>query len=148
MSSKPASPVDAADRLSRRRARVFNALAFFVLIQQFAFLNMGYGQRLVDHVRFGAWVLTAGLVLFVLTSGGFHLRGRGLRDLMNDEVTRANRGSALGFGFVAAMIVGIALYPFVGVLDASAYDCLRLVVNTGLVAGLIRFAMLERRALG
>jgi hypothetical protein len=148
MPDAPASPAEAADRLSRRRARIFIVLALFVLLQQFAFLGMGFGARLVDHVRFGAWVFTAALVLFVLTTGGFHLRGRGLRDLMNDEVTRANRGTALGFGFVAAMLVGIALYPFVVVLNASAYDCLRLVVNTGLVAGLLRFAMLERRALG
>ena len=67
---------------------------------------------------------------------------------MNDEVTRANRGTALSFGFVAAMVVGIALYPFVGALDVSPQDCLRLVVTAGLVAGLLRFAALERRALG
>jgi len=102
----------------------------------------------VDHVRFGAWVLLAAAALFALTTGGFFLRGRGLRDLMNDEVTRANRGTALGFGFVAAMIVGIALYPFAGALDVSAHECLRLVVTTGLVAGLLRFSALERRALG
>jgi MFS family permease len=148
MDTTPESPADAADRLSRRRARVFSVLALLVLLQQLEFFRHGVGERVVDHVRFGAWVLMAAAVLFALTTGGFFLRGRGLRHLMNDEVTRANRGSALGLAFTAAMIVGIALYPFAGVLGLSAHDCLRLVVTTGLIVGLMRFAGLERRALG
>lgn len=148
MPTETDSPAEAADRLSRRRARIFIVLALLVLIQQVEFFRHGEGEQMVDHVRFGAWVLMAGVTLFVLTTGGFFLRGRGLLHLMNDEVSLANRGSALGFGFVAAMIVGIALYPFIGVLDPGAHDCLRLVVTAGLVAGLMRFAALERRALG
>ncbi len=142
------SRAEAADRMSRRRARVFTVLAFLVIIQQIAFFGHDGSERLVDHVRFGAWVIMAAAVLFALTTGGFFLRARGLRDLMNDEVTLAHRGSAMGLGFTVSMIAGIVLYPFVGLLELSAQDCLRLVVTSGLMAGLLRFAMLERRALG
>ncbi len=148
MNDTAESRADAADRMSRRRARMFFVLAFLVLLQQIEFFRHDGPDRLVDHVRFGAWVVMAAATLFALTTGGFFLRGRGLRDLMNDEVTRANRGDALGWGFILAMIVGIALYPFVGMLELTAPDSLRLVVTTGLVAGLMRFARLERRALG
>lgn len=142
------SPGEQAERLGRRRARMFVVLAFLVLIQQIEFFGRAEGARVVDHVRFGAWVAMASLALVVLTTGGFLLRGRAVRELLNDELSQANRASALAFAFVAAMVVGIALYPFVDLLDTNPREVLRLVVTTGLAAGLVRFAALERRGLG
>jgi hypothetical protein len=142
------SEIELADRLSRRRARMFAVVAVLVLFQQFEFFRDGAGERTVDHVRFGAWVVMAGFATLAITTGGMLLRARHLRALVNDAPSRLNRASALAFGFVAAMVVGIALYPFADWLDLTVREALRLVVTAGLVAALLRFAMLERRELG
>jgi hypothetical protein len=69
---------------------------------------------------------------------------------MNDEVTRANRADALSAGFSVAMFAGILIYG----LDAFApnpidlRDGVHLIVTAGLGTALIRFSLLERRALG
>ena len=53
----PQSDAEVADRLSRRRARTLPVLAVFFIIQQSAYWSNPPGERLVDHVRLGAWAM-------------------------------------------------------------------------------------------
>ncbi|MGB7654943.1 MAG: hypothetical protein WBL74_05635 [Novosphingobium sp.] len=139
---------DLADRLTKRRARMMPALAVLFLAQQASYFSRIPGERLVDHVRIGAWVALSAVLLAVLTTGGFWLRSAAVRALMNDEVTRANRAAAMQFGLVLALGGGIALYPFIDQLGLNARQVIHLIVSLGLAAAMLRFGMLERRALG
>lgn len=147
MSDKP-SITEQADRLGRRRARMFPALGLFLVIQQSAYLAHGDGDRLVDHVRIGAWAAMSAVLLFVLVTGGFWFRSPELRGMLNDEGTRANRAAALETGFVFAMVCGIALYVLKGAWPFSSGEAIHLIVTAGLFPALLRFSFLERRGLG
>ena len=67
--------------------------------------------------------------------------------MVNDEQTRAHRSAAMSAGFIASMLVGIALYVLQGSLQLTAGEAIHLIVSAGLITLLMRFAMLERRGL-
>jgi hypothetical protein len=142
------SNAELAERLGRRRARLFPVLGLFLVIQQSAYFGHGDGQRLVDHVRIGAWVAMSAVVLFVLTTGGFWFRSPEVRAMLDDEGTRANRAAALSTGFVCAMISAIVLYVMQGAWEFSTGEVIHLIVTAGLFSALLRFSLLERRGLG
>jgi len=142
------SNADLAERLTRRRARILPVLGLFMIIQQSAYFANGDGTRLVDQVRISAWVVTGVMILLVLTTGGFWFRGAEVRSMLNDEGTRANRAAALSTGFVCAMLSAMIIYVMRGAWEFSVGEVIHLIVTAGLFSALIRFAMLERRALG
>lgn len=143
------SPAEAAERLTRRRARIMPVLALFLFIQQAAFFTRSDLMQSVDLVRTAGWLLFSAVVLAALLTGGLWFKPREVRELMNDEVTRANRAEALGAGFTVAMFAGILLYgadSFApGPVDLR--DGIHLIVSAGLATALLRFGLLERRAL-
>lgn len=146
--STPPADAELAERLVRRRARLMPVLAIFFLVQQAAhFANPGSG-RLVDQVRKAGWVAMSAVILLVVTTGGFWFRSRRVREMLEDEGTRAHRASALSFGFLASMLAAVLLYVLEGPLGLTAAEALHLVVSAGLVTVLLRFGYLERRALG
>ena len=106
-----------ADFLSRRRARMLPLLAAIYLTQQARFFLAGDGDRTVDHVKVGAWLLLSLVLLAALTTKGFWFNRREVRDMIDDEVTRAHRGDALGWGFIVSTLTGVALY-FVAMIEA------------------------------
>ena len=134
-----------AERLNRRRARMLPVLGLFFIIQQSAYWANPPAERLVDHVRMGAWVAMALVILFVVPTGGFWRRSPAVRAMINDEQTRANRSAAMSAGFVASMLTGIALYVLQGAIQLNAGQAIHLIVSAGLIVLLMRFAMLERR---
>ena len=140
------SDADLADRLGRFRARMFPVVAVMFLIQQMAFFSNPPAERAVDHVRIGAWVVMTAVILFVLNSRGFWFRPAKVRAMIDDEVTRANRTSAMHWGFVAAMLAGIVVYVAQGVTQFTAREAIHLIVSAGIVMALMRFGLLERRS--
>ena len=140
------SNADLADRLGRFRARMFPVLAIMFLIQQMAYFSNPPAERAVDHVRIGAWVAMTAVILFVLNSRGFWFRPAKVRAMIDDEVTRANRTSAMHWGFVAAMLAGIVVYVLQGVMQLTAREAIHLIVSAGIVMALMRFGLLERRS--
>lgn len=139
-----------ADRLSRRRARILPVLGLFLVIQQATFLTSPEGRtRAVDIVHAGAWIALASIILAALMTGGFWNRPAAIRQLIDDDVTRANRASALQLGFVVAMIVAIGLYAVASFAPAelTTLQTIHAIVTAGLFAAILRFAALERRAL-
>jgi hypothetical protein len=144
----PSSDIEAADRLSRRRARLLPVLAVVFISQQAAyFAEADAGTRLVDHVKIGAWLLLSIVLLLALATGGFWLKPKRVRALMDDDVTRANRADAFRFGFLATMTGAIALYLLNVFEPISGREAIHLLVTIGIAATLLRFGALERRAL-
>lgn len=140
-------PTDAevAERLGRRRTRVFPVLALFFIIQQTAYWSNPPSGRAVDQVRVGAWVVMAVVMLLVAITGGFWWRSKTVRAMLNDEQTKANRAAAMSAAFIASMAAAIVLYVLQGVLQYSAGEAIHLIVSAGLITLLVRFAKLEQR---
>jgi len=143
------SEIDTADRLLRRRARMMPVLAVLFLGQQASYLASldNEGTRPVDYVRNSGWLLMSTMLLLLLATSGYWFRSAGVRALMNDEGTRANRAEALRIGFVLAMATAIVLYGASLVEPVGGRVAIHLIITVGIGAALVRFGMLERRAL-
>ena len=137
-----------ADYLSRRRARMLPFLAIIYLTQQASFLSaLGDGtHRDVDHFKIGAWVVLSLVLLSALATKGFWLQPRAVRDLIDDEGTRANRLDAMRIGFLFACCAALAAYFIAQFQPLTVGETAHLVLTFGLGAALIRFGLLERRA--
>jgi hypothetical protein len=143
------SDIATAERLGRRRARLWPVLGVMFVAQQAAYFSSerpGDLSRTVDHVKISAWVFLSLVLVALLWTGGFHLYRKSVRALLNDEVFYANRGAALSLGFVFAMLAAIALYILGMVEQVSLHEAIHTIVTAGVCAALVRFGMLERRA--
>ena len=136
-----------ADFLSRRRARMLPLLAAIYLTQQASFFLAGDGDRTVDHIKVGAWLLLSLVLLAALTTKGFWFSRREVREMIDDEGTRSHRGDALGWGFIVSTLTGIALYFVAMIEPVTPREVIHLIVSLGLGAAIIRFGMLEMRAI-
>lgn len=140
---------EVADRLARKRSRFTIVIAIYFIAGQAVYLDQPAHDplRLVDHIRISAWLAWAVVLMVLLATNGPWLRSKAVRALMNDEVTRANRAEAFKWGFWGAMLVSVALY-FTSLFEPlSGREAIRAVVTIGLGAALLRFGILERRAL-
>jgi hypothetical protein len=139
---------ESAEKLSRRQARILPQLAIIFLAQQATYLNTpAQSGRLVDHVKIAAWLLLSLVLLAVLATGGAWLRPKAVRELVNDESTRAHRQASLVYGFWAAMASALALYVLDMFEPVSGREAIHVILSIAIAAALIRFGMLERRAL-
>jgi hypothetical protein len=137
-----------ADFLSRRRARMLPILAVLYLSQQVTFFSAldPAGHESARAVKIGAWLLLSAVLLAALTTKGFWLQPREVRDLIDDENTRANRLDAVRYGYVAAMLMAMIIYFWAQFDPLSAMETVHLVLSAGLGIALVRFGFLERRA--
>ena len=137
-----------ADFLSRRRARMLPFLAVIYLSQQVTFFSAldPAGHESARAVKIGAWLVLSLVLLAALTTKGFWLQPREVRDLIDDENTRANRLEAIRYGYIAAMLMAMIVYFWAQVDTLSAMETVHLVLSAGLGVALIRFGFLERRA--
>jgi hypothetical protein len=142
------SNFEKADHLSRRRARMLPLLAILYFSQQVTFLSaLGSGtHRDVDHFKIGAWVALSVVLLVALASKGFWFQPKEIRDMIDDEVTRAHRLEAMRVGFLFACGAAIAAYFIAEFEPLTVGECAHLVLTFGLGAALVRFGVLERRA--
>lgn len=145
---KQPSLSDEAERLNRRRARALPAMAVIFLAQQASYLNMPeQSARPVDHLKIGAWLLLSIVLLAGLATNGAWFQPRAIREIINDESTRAHRQMGYVYGFWAAMLAALALYVLNMFEPLSGRDAVHVIVTIGIAAALVRFGMLERRAL-
>ena len=123
-------------------------LAVIYLSQQVTFfsaLDPG-GHESARAVKIGAWLVLSAILLAALTTKGFWLQPREVRDLIDDENTRANRLEAIRYGYIAAMLMAMIVYFWAQVDVLSAMETVHLVLSACLGVALIRFGFLERRA--
>ena len=143
------SDAEEADRLSRRRARMTVALGIIFVSQQFTFFSdRAEDHRAVTWVHTSGWLVLAAVILAGIATGGFWRKPQAVRALIEDEVTRDNRHRALSLGFVLAMITAMVLYLFDRFEPVGAPIAIHLILSVGLGAALVRFGVLEKRALG
>jgi hypothetical protein len=137
-----------ADYLSRRRARALPFLAIIYFTQQVSFLSaLGDGtHRDVDHFKIGAWVVLSLVLLLALATKGFWFQPREVRELIDDESTRAHRLDAMRIGFLFACCAALAASFLAEFQPLTVGETAHLVLTFGLGAALIRFGVLERRA--
>lgn len=136
-----------AERLTRRRARLWPVLAILFISQQaIYFSEPARAGGAVDHVHIAAWMVLSIVLLLVLVTGGGWIYPKAVRDLANDEVTRAHRNTAFRSGFLAAMLGCVALYVIDLYEPMTGREAIHLVMTIGIGAALMRFGMLERRS--
>ena len=140
------SAAEQAEQLSLRRARVLPLLVLIYVTQQFSYFSQTQTERLVDHVKIGAWVVLSLVLLAALSTKGFWFHRQEVRDLIDDESTRSHRREAMVWGFLASMLVAILLYLVAMFEAVSGREAIHIVVSFGLAAALVRFGVLERRA--
>lgn len=146
---KSMNVAEKAEYLSKRRARMLPALAVIFLSQQAAFLsNLGAQEETSAYAaKVSAWLVLSIVILAALGTKGFWLEPKAVRDLIDDENTRANRNDAMRCGFLFSMAAAIAVYALtLFSVRMSARDAVHLVLTFGIPAALIRWGYLERRA--
>lgn len=143
------SVAEKAEYLSKRRARMLPALAVIFLSQQAAFLStLGSREQTSAYAaKVSAWLVLSIVILAALATKGFWLEPKAVRDLIDDENTRANRNDAMRWGFLFSMAAAIAVYALTLFnVQMSARDAVHIVLTIGIPAALIRWGVLERRA--
>jgi len=137
-----------ADYLSRRRARMLPALAVIYLSQQVTFFSAldPAGHESARAVKIGAWLILSAVLLAALTTKGFWFQPRNVRELIDDEGTRANRLDAIRYGYIAGTLMAMAIYFWAQIEALTAMETIHLILSAGLGVALIRFGLLERRA--
>lgn len=146
--NRPMTVADKAEYLSKRRARMLPALALIFLSQQASFFSqMTGGEHLsAEKAKISAWLVLSVLLLFGLATKGFWLEPKEVRDLVDDENTRANRNEAMRWGFLFAMGSAIAVYVLTMFEVVTGREAVHIVLSFGIAAALLRWAWLERRA--
>lgn len=145
--NKPMSVADRAEYLSKRRARTLPALAVIFLSQQVTFFSQMSGEHVsAERAKISAWLVLSVLLLFGLATKGFWLEPREVRDLVDDENTRANRNEAMRWGFLFAMGSAIAVYVLTMFEPVTGREAVHIVMSFGIAAALMRWGVLEKRA--
>jgi hypothetical protein len=141
--------VERAERLGRRRARIFAVQAIIFISWQGLFFSRApeMPMRAVDAAKISAWFVWALALLLLLATGGNLLRGRKVRALLNDELTRRNRKQAYVAGFWAAAICAIGLYTIDLFEAVTAREAIHAILSASIASALITFAARERRGL-
>lgn len=141
------SDVDRAERISRRRARMFPILGIYFIAGQAVFFQHTEASARVTQFKISAWLVWALVLLIAFAFAGGHFQGRKIRALVEDDVARANRAKGYEAGFWAAAVAAIALYITNMFEPVSGRDAIHLILTALVGAAMIRFGTLERRAL-
>lgn len=135
-----------ADRLTRRRARMMPILAILLLAGQ-PFYFARNQIEIATPVRTAVWLVWTAVLLLALAVAGGQFRGKAVRDLIEDDVARANRLRAYAAGFWTAMATVFGIYGLSIFDNIQGRESLHLVMTFSVAAALITFGTLERRAL-
>lgn len=146
--SKPMGVAEKAEYLSKRRARMLPALAVIFLSQQATFFSQmtSSGHVSAEKVKISAWLVLSIVLLAALSSKGFWLEPKEVRDLIDDENTRANRNDAMRWGFLVSMGAAVGVYILTMFDTVTGREAAHVVMSCGIATALIRWGILERRA--
>jgi len=136
-----------AERISRRRARMFPLLGIYFIAGQAMFFNHAEEPARIAAFKLSAWLVWAVVLMLALAFAGGHFRSANIRSLVDDEVSRANRLRGYAAGFWAACAAAILLYVLTMFEPITGREAIHLVLTFAVGGALIRFGTLERRAL-
>jgi hypothetical protein len=148
MSMTHLSDVERADRIGRKRARLFAFQGLLFLIWQTTFYTSPAAGplRTVDSIKISAWLVWAMLLLVLLATGGGFLRGKEVRALLDDELTRRNRTHAYVAGFWAAVLSALAVYC-IGMFEVvTGREAIHLILSIAIGTAMFVFGTRERRS--
>lgn len=122
-------------------------LAVIFLSQQVTYFSTinSPGSRAAQTASL-AWVALSLVLLAGLATKGFWLEPKEVRDLLDDENTRANRLMAIRAGYLAAMGAGILVYVDTLFDAVSGRDAVHFIMSIGIAVALISWGALEKRA--
>lgn len=146
--NRPMSVAEKAEWLSKRRARMLPLLAVIFLSQQATFFSQMSGGEHVsaEKAKISAWLVLSVVMLFGLATKGFWLEPKQVRDLVDDENTRANRNEAMRWGFLFAMGSAIGVYILTMFDTVTGREATHIIMSFGIAAAILRWGVLERRA--
>jgi uncharacterized membrane protein len=146
--NRPMGVAEKADYLSRRRARMLPALAIIFLSQQATFFSQMSGGEHVsaEKAKISAWLVLSMVLLLGLATKGFWLERKEVRELVDDENTRANRNEAMRWGFLFAMGSAIGVYVLTMFDTVTGREATHIIMSFGIAAAILRWGWLERRA--
>lgn len=101
--------------------------------------------RPVDAVASVGFVVWAAALLMLVATGGGAFRSREVREILDDELARAERGVAYQNAFWAVMVVSLAGYIAGHVTQVSGQILAHVSLSAGVVAAVTTTAWLNRR---
>ncbi len=146
--NRPMNVAEKAEWLSKRRARMLPLLAVIFLSQQATFFSQMSGGEHVsaEKAKISAWLVLSVVMLFALATKGFWLEPKEVRDLVDDENTRANRNEAMRWGFLFSMGTAIGVYILTMLDTVTGREATHIIMSFGIAAAILRWGVLERRA--
>lgn len=141
------SDAEKAEKLSRNRAVAWPFLGLAVLVaHQGVFFAWTWDD--VGILPMVIWtVLAIGMIVLTLTGGRWLLPKR-LRALAEDEVTRANRDTAIRMGFIAALVMSIIVFVVAPFDPLPAQRAAHLIFSMSLGISFLVFGLRELFFLG
>lgn len=101
--------------------------------------------RTVDIVTTLALVAWCGALLMLLATDGGAFRHRDVREILDDELARAQRARAYQNAFWAVMLVGLAAYAAAQFTALDARLLAHAIVSSGVLAAVATRAWLNQR---
>src|SRR5436189_2125751 len=134
----PMGIAEKAEYLSKRRARILPALAVIFLSQQASFFSQmsESGHVSAEKAKISAWLVLSAVLLLGLATKGFWFEKKEVRDLIDDENTRANRTEAMRWGFLFAMGTAIAVYILTMFDTVTGREAVHMVMSFGIAAAI------------
>jgi hypothetical protein len=135
--------MESAEALSRRRRRLLLIAAIGFLVWQGSLAMRGV---LEAKMLLAVGLVGAGTFLVTLVQSvrmGRSVEGRKARKVLNDELAQRNRLVALATGFWAMLVVSAAIFAAAELLRLNAGAAAHVILTTGIVTALVRFALLE-----
>ena len=159
MAGTEQDPTAEAERLMRRRRNQLLGLTIGFLAMQVMFVaaagrlieSIPAGSvRLVDALSVVASIAWALALVGNLSTGGRHTRSASaaVREILEDELTKSNRGAAFRVGYVALFLGTCALFVASLFWPADAVAALPLLIAFGAASPVIAFWLLDRRGEG
>ncbi|MBX3479142.1 MAG: hypothetical protein KF842_01990 [Caulobacter sp.] len=144
------SPAEIAEKLQARRVRIMRVQAVLFVAWQAAFINNLRGLhsplRTVDHLQLSGFAVWAAALMMLLATGGGWWRSRAVREILDDEVTRAHRASALAWGYWTLALSALGLYLAAQLVTIPAFESAHGLLTLGVLVPTLRFVFLERRS--
>jgi len=140
------TPARVAENLSRKRPMMVAAATLMFLVAQMANQPFFGSPEHLQRQKV-AWAINATLLLLGLAGGAVPwFRRRGVRALMNDELTRSYLRTSTAAGFWTAMCTAMLLYWIPASRTMPADAAVYVIVTVSVSVSLFCFAWLEHRA--
>ena len=136
-------------RIDKRTDRILLASGTMFLAWQVAYFTVIHTPRsafrTVDLAATAALLAWAGALLMLVATGGGAFRNREVREILDDELARDQRGKAYQNAFWALMLVAFVGYVVTTFSEVSARLLAHVSLSAGVLAAVATLAYLRRR---